>query len=66
MLIANLKPLKRFSATLMRCYVQYHVYLCKKIGRGGSDAYDFIYIKSIFKRAPDSIFHYNHKSLIQK
>ena len=32
----------------------------QKDREGGSDAYDFIYIKSIFKRAPDSIFHYNY------
>ena len=40
---AYLKPLKSLSSNLTRCYVQYHVYLCKKIG-GGSHAYDIIHI----------------------
>ena len=36
------------------------------VGGGGSDAHDFIHIKSTFKRAPGSIFHYNDTSIIQK
>ena len=35
-------------------------------GGGSSDAYGFIHIESIFLRAPDSVFHYKHKSIIQK
>ena len=35
-------------------------------GGGGSDAPGFIHIKSTFKRAPGSIFHYNNTSIIQK
>ena len=42
------------------------IIFAKRSGGEGADVSDFIIFNHNFKRAPDSIFHYNHKSIIQK